>query len=118
MSSLSSVGEIIIAERNGEICGAVGYVGSNQPRAEFFDLAWSIIRMLVVDPQHRGMGIGRRLTEECIDRARRDKVPAIALHTSPIMELALSMYLRIGFSLVAEAPAMHGVQYGVYAKKL
>ena len=54
--------------------------------------------MLVIDPGARGRGLGRLLTEECVRRARRDGAPTVALHTSPIMEVALPMYLRMGFT--------------------
>lgn len=74
--------------------------------------------MLVVEPSNRGKGIGRSLTDVCIERAKRDKSKVIALHTSPIMEVALKMYLRMGFSLHCGAPAIHGVSYGVYIKNL
>jgi GNAT superfamily N-acetyltransferase len=59
--------------------------------------------MLVVDPASRGGGLGWGLTEECIDRARRGGSPVIALHTSPIISVALPMYLGMGFRPVREA---------------
>ncbi|MBI1891130.1 MAG: GNAT family N-acetyltransferase [Burkholderiales bacterium] len=118
MSLLASTGEIIVAIDDGRIVGAVAYVGPGKPKANFFDPAWPIIRMLVVAPDKRGKGIGRLLTDECIRRAKRDKANSIALHTSPIMKNALSMYLRMGFALLTEAPPIHGVQYGVYIKSL
>lgn len=118
MSLLSSIGEIIVAEEEGEICGAVAYIGPHQPKAEFFEPSWPIIRMLVVNPCNRGKGIGRSLTDACIERAMRDESSVIALHTSPVMEAALNMYLRMGFALHSEAPAIHGVPYGVYIKGL
>ena len=65
-----------------------------------------------------GHGIGRALTEECIRRAERDDAPAIALHTSPIMEVALPMYLRMGFEFVRAVTPIHGVPYGVYRMHL
>jgi hypothetical protein len=42
----------------------------------------------------------------------------IALHTSPIMTVALSMYLRMGFARLRDAPRYLGVDYAVYAKAL
>jgi GNAT superfamily N-acetyltransferase len=118
MSQLSQVGEIIVAELDHRVVGGVGYVGPGKPKAAFFDPRWPVIRMLVVDPHARGHGLGRALTEECIRRARRDNAPVIALHTTPIMSVALPMYLRMGFQLRGEAPPIHGVPYAVYTMAL
>ena len=74
--------------------------------------------MLVVDPEFRGKGIGRALSKECIARAKRDGSPIIALHTSPIMTVALPMYLRMGFVKAYDAPPIFGVAYAVYTKSL
>ena len=84
----------------------------------YSDQAWPVIRSLVVDPKNRGAGVGRALTQECIKRARRDRSPVIALHTSAIMKVALAMYLRMGFEWHHDAPAVYGVPYAVYLKKL
>jgi GNAT superfamily N-acetyltransferase len=81
-SALSASGEVIIAELQNKIAGAVAYFGPNSQKAAFFDQRWPIIRMLVVDPALRGKGIGRALSDECIARAKRDGSPIIALHTS------------------------------------
>jgi ribosomal protein S18 acetylase RimI-like enzyme len=118
MPGLARSGEIIVAEDGGLIVGAVAYVGPQAPKAAFFDPTWPVIRMLVVDPAARGKGIGRQLTEECLRRAERDQSPVIALHTTPIMTVALPMYLRMGFVWVREAPDILGVPYGVYVKAL
>jgi ribosomal protein S18 acetylase RimI-like enzyme len=120
MASLAGGGEILVAEEEGgRIVGAVAYFGpGSEPRADFFEPEWPIIRMLVVDPQARGRGIGRRLTDECIERARRDEAAVIALHTSPAMEVALAMYLRMGFRLERKVPDRFGVPYGLYLMDL
>lgn len=118
MPELAKTGEIIVAEDCGEIVGAVAYVGPQAPKPAFFDPAWPVIRMLVVDPSTRGKGIGRQLTEECLRRAERDQAPTIALHTTPIMTVALPMYLRMGFVRIGEAPDILGVPYAVYVKRL
>jgi ribosomal protein S18 acetylase RimI-like enzyme len=93
-------------------------VAPAKPKAAFFDPVWPIIRMLAVHPECRGSGVGRILTEECISRARRDRSRVVALHTSPIMTVALPMYIRMGFQLLREAPAIHGVPYAIYLKEL
>ena len=119
MASLANTGEIIVAEVNGALVGAVGYIGpGGSPRADFFEPEWPIIRMLVVHPSARSQGLGRALTEGCLDLARRDRAEVLALHTSPVMELALSMYLRMGFKLWRRVPDRFGVPYAVYVKPL
>ncbi len=115
MASLAETGELLVVELDGGIAGAVVYIGPRvSPRAEFFEPEWPIIRMLVVDPAARGNGIGRKLTEKCIELARRDGAEVISLHTSPAMEVALSLYLRMGFKLERRVPDRFGVPYGVY----
>jgi GNAT superfamily N-acetyltransferase len=118
MASLSATGELIVAECQDQIAGAVVYLAPHVEKAAFFDRSWPIIRMLVVDPPQRGKGVGHTLTLECIARARRDRSPIIALHTSPIMTVALPMYLRLGFAKAYDAPPIFGVPYAVYTKVL
>jgi len=118
MSALQDGSEIVVADLAGKVAGAVAYVPPGRPKAAQFDQSWPIIRMLVVDPASRGLGVGRALTEACIARARRDQSPVIALHTSPIMTVALPMYLRMGFRHLRDLPLMHGVPYAVYLKRL
>lgn len=118
MASLAATGELIVATIEDRIVGAVVYVGPNLPKKEFFPIEWPILRMLVVSPAHRGCGIGRALTDECIRRAQRDNAALVALHTSTIMNVALPMYERLGFTFHAEAPQIFGVSYGIYIKSL
>ena len=117
-SDLSASGEVIIAELQHKPAGAVAYFGPSSQKAAFFDQRWPIIRMLVVDPACRGKGIGRALSDACIARAKRDGSPIIALHTSPVMSVALPMYLRMGFVKAYDAPPIFGVAYAVYTKAL
>jgi ribosomal protein S18 acetylase RimI-like enzyme len=118
MASLAAGAEVVVARDGERVVGAVAYVGPGQPKAAFFAQEWPVLRMLVVEPSFRGRGVGRMLTEACVRRAVRDGAPLIALHTSHIMKVALAMYQRIGFRFESEAPAIHGVPYGIYIKKL
>lgn len=118
MSDMAETAEIVIAEHEGRIVGAVGYLPPFAAKQAHFKPEWPIVRMLVVDPNARGLGGGRALTQACIDRARRDRAPEIALHTSEMMTVALPMYLRMGFERVADAPPLFGVPYGIYVKRL
>lgn len=120
MSSLATenLGELIVATVAGRVAGAVGYVGPGIPKQEWFEPEWPVVRMLVVHPAHRGLGVGRALTEECIRRARRDAAPLIALHTTRMMDVAVGMYERMGFVFLRESPPRHGVEYGIWVKRL
>jgi ribosomal protein S18 acetylase RimI-like enzyme len=118
MAALSESGELIVATVEDRIVGAVVYVGPGRKKSDFFLEQWPIMRMLVVAPGCRGRGIGRALAEECIRRAQRDDAPVIALHTTPIMTVALPMYERMGFRYLKEAPKIFGVPYGIYVKEL
>ena len=55
------------------------------------------IRMLVVDEHARGRGVGRALTEACIERARASGLAEVVLHTTKPMRVAHEMYERMGF---------------------
>ena len=118
MSSLASRSEIIVAMKDNKVVGAVAYVSPNELKADMFESDWAVVRMLVVDPSKRGFGIGRALTQECMKRAGRDGARCVGLHTSPIMQVALPMYLRMGFTKLKDVEDIHGVPYGVYVKHL
>jgi predicted N-acetyltransferase YhbS len=118
MPDLAERGEIIVAEIDGRVVGGVVYIPVGKPKADYFERSWPIIRMLVVDPVARGQGIGHALTQECLRRARRDGSPIFGLHTTPIMTVALPMYLRIGFKHRRDVPPIHGVLYAVYTMEL
>ncbi|HEY0131611.1 MAG TPA: GNAT family N-acetyltransferase [Allosphingosinicella sp.] len=114
-SAMAADAELLIAEVDGRVAGAVAYCPPfSEPRADFFESRWPLIRMLVVAPSARGRGLGRSLTDACIERARRDGAASIALHTSPAMEVALALYLRMGFRLERRVPDRFGVPYAVY----
>lgn len=118
MSAIAATGELVVAELDGVLVGAVGYVGPHKPKADYFEPEWPIMRMLVVAPEARGCGVGSALAQQCLARARRDGALVFALHTSPIMEVALPMYLRMGFRRLRGAPLIHGVDYDVYVLSL
>ncbi|MES2320319.1 MAG: GNAT family N-acetyltransferase [Pseudomonadota bacterium] len=118
MSSLADAGEIIVAQQDGRIIGAVAYIGPGKPKQAMFQPEWPIMRMLVGAPEAQGQGIGRALAQECIRRALRDGAGVFALHTSELMQRALPMYERMGFVRRSDAPDIHGVKYGIYVKDL
>jgi ribosomal protein S18 acetylase RimI-like enzyme len=118
MAALAADSQIIVAETDGAIRGVVAYIAPGKHKSTVFPAEWSVIRRLGVEPAYRGQGIGRRLTEECISRALRDGADAVALHTNPVMEVALAMYLRMGFVKDKTIPDVFALPSARYVKKL
>jgi ribosomal protein S18 acetylase RimI-like enzyme len=79
--------------------GCVTYVAPNTSPVtrQGLPVEWAVIRLLAVDPNARGLGLGRRLTEECISRARTDGASVVGLHTVVEMAIAQGLYERLGF---------------------
>ena len=114
MADLAKDADVLVADLDGVVIGAVAHVGPGRPRAAFFPDEWSLIRMLVVDPRRRGQGAGRQLVAGCLRLAREAGAPAVGLHTSPIMASALRMYEAIGFVRDRDLAPIRGVPYGRY----
>lgn len=60
------------------------------------------LRMLLVEPDARGFGIGKRLVDECTRFARRSGYHTISLWTNDILVGARQIYQRAGYRLVSE----------------
>jgi len=82
----------------GELLGGVTFVsGPEDPYSEELREGEAGIRMLAVDPAHQRAGIGRALTEACLDRARVDGRARLVLHTGNWMPDAIRLYEAMGF---------------------
>lgn len=108
----------IIAERGGRIAGSIAYYPPGRSDPRIFPSSWASLRALAVAPTARSQGIARRLTEACIERARRDGATVIGLHTSEAMLVARGLYERMGFVVVSELPSRFGLRYWLYRKDL
>ncbi len=90
-----------IAELNGERVGSVMVV-QHPDRPDVAKL-----RLLLVLPAARGLGLGKRLVQECATFARQAGYHSISLWTNSVLEVARALYVADGYTLVHSEPHDH-----------
>jgi GNAT superfamily N-acetyltransferase len=87
-----------IAEKEGESVGSVFLV--KHPERE----GVAKLRLLLVEPGARGLGIGRRLVQQCTHFGRQAGYHTITLWTNDVLVAARRIYEAEGYRLVGEEP--------------
>jgi N-acetylglutamate synthase-like GNAT family acetyltransferase len=85
-----------IAEKDGQIAGCILLVKKSKTTAK--------LRLLLVEPWARGLGIGKRLVGECVQFARLAGYKKIMLWTQSDLPAARHLYKDAGFQLMEQKP--------------
>jgi len=93
-----------IAERDGANIGCVFLVQARDETSRQPVAGTAQLRLLLVEPTARGLGIGKRLVEECDRFARAHGYRRIVLWTNSVLDAARGIYAAAGYALVKSEP--------------
>lgn len=85
-----------VAEKDGQVVGSVFVVRQDEHTAK--------LRLLYVEPSARGLGIGKRLVEQCLNFARLAGYRKMVLWTNSVLSEARHIYEKAGFAMVEAQP--------------
>jgi GNAT superfamily N-acetyltransferase len=89
-----SEGEIWVAEYNGQIVGSIGIVSTDKNTAQ--------LRWFLIEPEFRGIGLGKQLMTIAVDYCKQKKFSLVVLWTIQELKVAHHLYSNFGFMPVAQ----------------
>jgi ribosomal protein S18 acetylase RimI-like enzyme len=94
----SPEGVLLMAEVEGELAGVVKfYPDAGRAGLGKWPAGAASMRVLAVAPHRRGHGVGTRLVQECLHRARALQIGVVYLYTGEFMHAARRIYESLGF---------------------
>lgn len=106
-----------VCEYENEIIGMAFLIPRGNPTT-IFEKEWCYIRLVGVHPKFEGKGIGRKLTQQCIDFAKESGEKIIALHTSEFQNAARHIYESFGFIRQKKLELIYEKQYYLYTLEI
>ncbi|WP_424963804.1 GNAT family N-acetyltransferase [Ekhidna sp.] len=92
---------LLVAKQEEEMVGAVVYVGNMKDYGSGGTATQEKnaagFRLLAVSSRARGLGVGKKLTEACLEKARKEQREQMVIHTTESMKVAWGMYEKMGF---------------------
>lgn len=95
--------QVWVAEAAGKVVAAVTLTFAGQPYSEIARDGELEFRMLAVDPEHQGAGVGRAVVQEIVEHAQQLAcIEAISITSATFMERAHGLYESLGFRRAPE----------------
>ena len=114
--NLLKIAKCFVCEKEDKLIGMAFLIPHGNPYL-FFEADWSYIRLVAVDPAYEGKGLGKMLTQHCIDFAKESGEKIIALHTSEFQHAARHIYEGLGFKRQKEFE-LYAKRYWIYKLEL
>jgi len=103
---------LIAISENGQIGGGVVYFGEMAQYGSggkaTLEKNAAGFRLLAVNPKSRGHGLGKKLTQVCIELAKSSNRTSMVIHTTMTMPIAWKMYQKMGFKRAPELDFLQG----------
>lgn len=116
-TDMIEIAKVFVCTNKEKVVGMAFLIPKGNPW-DIFKAEWCYLRMVSVNPKHQGHGIGKKLTQMCIDYARETNEQTMALHTSEMMDAARHVYESLGFTILEEIEPRLGKRYWIYTLNL